>query len=453
SMGTATLLPWGLRSQRTTVIVGAAVGIAAVVVVGGGSSVEVGYATVAMAVAMVTSVAAASQIDQHRTALLERNLALDEAQRLARVGSWDWQIPTNQVTWSPELYRIFGRTPQEFHATYEAFVEYVHPEDRGTVRNTIARALSRREPFDFDHRIVRPDGTVRTLHAMGTVVAGDDGSPIRMFGTGQDVTEQKEVEEALARARDEALEAAALKSAFLANVSHEIRTPLNIIVGYNEFIAERLSELGDDSLQESQGGIQRACNRLLDTIHGILDFSRMEAGAFEVRAAPIDLGPSIEQVVKDVRPLTAQKGLALSFDNHAPGTVVRFDEYCLSSALLNLLQNAIKFTEKGSISVRLHRLDGELRLEVRDTGIGIAPGFLPRLFEAFVQEDSGFNRQFEGSGLGLALTRRYLEFNGASIDVDSKKGRGSTFTIRFPARCAEPDAAMRAAEPASRRAG
>jgi signal transduction histidine kinase len=255
-----------------------------------------------------------------------------------------------------------------------------------------------------------------------------------MLGTGQDITDRKHAEEELARARDAAVEASALKSAFLANMSHEIRTPLNIILGYNELIAAHLRDIGDDSQVEFHEGILRAGQRLTATIQAILDFSRIEARAFEIRAAPLELRPLIEKYVQDLRLLARTKGLSLTFDGGVREARVVFDEYCLSSALLNLLHNAIKFTERGEVEVTLFRdAAGTVCIGVRDTGIGIDAEFLGRLFEPFSQEHGGYTRRFEGSGLGLALTKRYLEMNGASIAVESRKGSGSTFTIRFAA--------------------
>jgi PAS domain S-box-containing protein len=251
----------------------------------------------------------------------------------------------------------------------------------------------------------------------------------------RDITERKRAEEELARARDAAVESVRLKSAFLANMSHEIRTPLNVILGCTSLLGEYLSEMGDESQRPLLEGIERGGSRLMRTIHGILDLSRIETGTFEIDPVPLDLPALIERHVSDVRVLADSKHLALAFEIREPRARVVFDEHCLSNTLMNLLGNAIKFTEAGCVSVKLFRnRQGALCLEIRDTGIGIDPAFLPRLFEPFVQEDSGYSRRFEGSGLGLALTKNYLELNGASLSVESEKGRGSVFTILFSKR-------------------
>src|SRR5438105_11532547 len=156
----------------------------------------------------------------------------------------------------------------------------------------------------------------------------------------------------------------------------------------------------------------------MDTVHGVLDFSKIETGAFEVQPVRLSLAPIVREQVRDFRATAANKGLVLTCEIEEPEAEVIFDEYCLSNALTNLLQNAIKFTDDGTVVTRICRdAEGRLLLEVRDTGIGIDSKYLPRLGEPFSQEESGFTRRFEGTGLGLALTKSYLELNGARLKV------------------------------------
>jgi CheY-like chemotaxis protein len=236
----------------------------------------------------------------------------------------------------------------------------------------------------------------------------------------------------LERALDAALEASRIKSAFVANTSHEIRTPLNVITGYVELIGEHLAVQNDESLKEYMEGTRRACARLLRTIGNMLDMSKIEAGAFDLAPTQLEIGRWLEHLLADFRVMAEQKGIALTCTIDAPDAGVVFDEYCLTQAVTNLLDNAIKFTERGSVTCWLYRAsDGTPILEIRDTGIGISEEYLPHLFEPFSQERSGLARPFQGSGLGLALTRRYLELNGASISVKTEQGQGTTFTIHF----------------------
>jgi signal transduction histidine kinase len=234
-------------------------------------------------------------------------------------------------------------------------------------------------------------------------------------------------------ARDAAVEASRLKSAFLANITHEIRTPLNVIIGYADLIAERLAELDDESGSEYSGPIRRAGQRLLHTIGAVLDLSRIESGAFELQPAQIRLADMVERQVKDLDVLARKKGIALVCKIDEPDATVFFDEHCLCNAIINLLHNAIKFTERGTVSVRVFRnRAGVLELEVRDTGEGIDEAYLPHLFEPFSQEGHESARDHQGAGLGLALVRHYVEFNHARIRVQSTKHAGTAFTISFP---------------------
>jgi signal transduction histidine kinase len=236
----------------------------------------------------------------------------------------------------------------------------------------------------------------------------------------------------LSAARDSALEGSRLKSAFVANITHEIRTPLNVILGYADLMAERLAELDDDKGREYAEPIRRAGNRLLNTIGAVLDLSRIESGAFELQPVALRLATLVERHVKDLGVLARKKGIGLLFEIDEPNATVIFDEHCLSNSIINLLQNAIKFTSTGTVSVRVFRdrMDA-LALVVRDTGEGIDREYLPRLFEPFSQEMKESAGRHEGAGLGLALVKRYVEFNGARIKVESTKHIGTAFTITF----------------------
>ena len=240
----------------------------------------------------------------------------------------------------------------------------------------------------------------------------------------------------LCAARDAALEASRLKSAFVANMTHEIRTPLNVILGYADLMAERLAEIRDESGLEYGEPIRRAGQRLLDTIGAVLDLSRIESGAFELKPATIRLADLVERHVQDLRVLARKKDIELACQIDERGAQVIFDEHCLSNTIINLLQNAIKFTDRGGVSVRVFRDSaGVLSLEVRDTGRGIDSAYLPHLFEPFSQEGNGSRPSLEGAGLGLALVKRYIDFNRARIAVESTRSVGTAFTVSF---CHEP---------------
>jgi PAS domain S-box-containing protein len=233
-------------------------------------------------------------------------------------------------------------------------------------------------------------------------------------------------------APDTAVELSRLKSAFLSNISHEFLTPLNIIVGYNDLIAEHLEELQDTSQKDHLDAVDRACNRLLRTFNAVLDYSKLESRSLVANPRTIALIPLIRVVLGEIEARALQKNLSLAFTFENEDAAVLIDEYCLLNSLRNLFDNAIKFTERGGITAHVYRESGgAICLDISDTGIGVDAAYLPHLLEPFSQEDSGTTRRFEGAGLGLALTHRYLVLNGARLTVRSEKGCGSVFTIHF----------------------
>lgn len=232
--------------------------------------------------------------------------------------------------------------------------------------------------------------------------------------------------------RDATIESARLKALFLATMSHEIRTPLHVLLTYASVIEKQLAKQRDPSKERALDAVRRAGRRLQHIVDHTLDISRMEAGAFQIRRVPLNLSTMVGQVIDEFRPMAEEKGLKLLWESGCDGAIVQFDEYCLTQAVSNLVENAIKYTDSGSVAVRLFPdHDRGTCLEVRDTGIGIDPQFMPRVFEPFSQEEAEYTRRFQGAGLGLALVKRYLALNDAQVSVTSEKGRGTTFLIRF----------------------
>jgi signal transduction histidine kinase len=228
------------------------------------------------------------------------------------------------------------------------------------------------------------------------------------------------------------LEAGRLKTAFLANTTHEIRSPLNVIMGYTELVAENLIEAGDRTQVRYLEAVKRAGRRLLSTVEKILDYARLDSGDFDFRPEPIDVASTLTAIIEEHRGSAEEKGLTLMSGIDGNDNVVMFDRRCLANVIANPWLNAIKFTEAGYVSARLFRTaTGKLKLEISDSGIGIDSAYIARAFEPFSQEDSGTARRFEGVGLGLALTRRCAALNGASVEVQSSKGCGTTVTIQF----------------------
>ncbi|MCS4193894.1 signal transduction histidine kinase [Salinibacter ruber] len=232
-------------------------------------------------------------------------------------------------------------------------------------------------------------------------------------------------------ARDQAEEAARLKSAFLANMSHEIRTPLTSIIGFAEALGDEVGD-GNGNTGRFAGLIERSGRRLLDTLDGVLNLSKLEAGQMGLETEPVDLVTKARRAAEELRPQATEKGLGLTVEIGRPEVWARADAGSVQIVLQNLVSNAIKYTEEGGVYVRVFRENGWAVLEVEDTGIGMDPALADDLFKPFRQASEGLGRAYEGSGVGLAVTQKATEEMGGQVDVETEAGAGSCFTVRLP---------------------
>lgn len=306
---------------------------------------------------------------------------------------------------------------------------WIEPEDRERWGLHLQR-LFEGEQDQCELRLQTPDGSVCWIRHYGRLER--DGSLLRLYGAAQDITLQRRALEVEQEARRQAEEMNRLKSTFLASMSHEIRTPMNGILGFAELLREELTSLDRPDLVEFVDVIERSGHRLLRLLNDVLDLSRIEAGRLELEIGPHKLAPIVEQAAGTIRARAHQKGIKLIVQV-PEAIVVLADEGRLYQVLLNVLSNAVKFTDAGFVQLTASAEGTEAVIRVQDTGVGIDPEFLPRIFEPFTQESTGWGRRFEGSGLGLAISKRLLELMGGRIAIHSQKGTGTTVEIRLPA--------------------
>ena len=306
------------------------------------------------------------------------------------------------------------------------------------IREKVRRAASG-EYVEYEADLEKPCGTPYTVAGSIRPVTNDDGAVVSMVVSARDITERKKREEALRNAKTEAEEANRLKGAFLANISHEIRTPLTSIIGFAELIGSEASELDlpNSPLPGYATMIERSGKRLLETLEGVLNLSKLQSGQMELETAPVDLARQIRWTVQELRPRAKEKEVGLRLETGP--AMAAADEGGVQIVIRNLVSNAIKYTpEGGQVWVRSCREEGRAVLMVEDTGIGMDPGVATSLFEPFRQASEGLNREYEGTGVGLAVTNEAVAQMDGAIEVDTEKDEGTRFTVRLPASAETP---------------
>jgi PAS domain S-box-containing protein len=303
--------------------------------------------------------------------------------------------------------------------------EAIAPEDHATVRQHLLR-LRQTGSARADIHLLDGDGVPRPYEVESQILALDGADAI--LSLARDVGARRAYEQGLIDAREQAEEMARLKSAFLASMSHEIRTPLTAVLGFAEVL---LDEVHDDQ-RDLVEAISSGGHRLLATLNSVLDVARLDAGSEQLHASPFDLTGQLRRSLALLDALASKRGLALTFETTAELMPVQMDAGAMDRVLINLVGNAIKFTETGSVDVRVVDTDDTITLTVRDTGIGMDASFLPDLFSEFRQESEGEARSYEGTGLGMAITKKLVDLMNGEISVESTKGVGSTFTVTLP---------------------
>jgi len=358
------------------------------------------------------------------------------ALKAAEAGVYEIDHVSKTFWASPEFVKITGQNNATYQDATQLRFPGFHPDDLTHVRESF-RALHTGDGRSgaFDARIVRPDGETRWIRISHHLKVGKGGRWLKAVGLVQDFDARKRQEIALLEAQRAAEAAGEAKSAFLANMSHEIRTPMNGVLGVLHLLkTEDLTEDGRNMLDDAL-----SCGQTLaELLNDVIDFSKIEAGRLELSEEPLDPRALLEGVMRLLRPQADAKGLHLRLDADADLGWVRSDPVRLRQALFNLLGNAVKFTERGSVTVRcMAPRPGFLRFEVIDTGVGIPAEVQGRLFQRFDQGDASTTRKFGGSGLGLAITKKLAEMLSGAVGFTSEEGLGSNFWLEIEAQATD----------------
>lgn len=371
--------------------------------------------------------------DDDDGAVIRAGRRLAEVEALSGIGSWEWDIETDRLYWSEQLCRVYGVEPDPRPLTFEDSLGRVHPDDRESVRTGVRGALERRASFETEHRAMHPDGSVHTILGRGHVLAASDGTPARMLGSGQDVTDERSA--AAERAAEDRRRAAGqARDDALSLIAHDLRSPLAVVMGYIQLL-ERQAAGGTvdiDRLMPYLERIDAAARQMSSLLDDLLTDAAIDERAEPVELAPSDLVPRLREIAEHHDPTSSLHAVVADVP---PGPMVaEVNLPKLERALHNLLVNAIKYSpDGGTITIGL-RADAETaRITVADEGIGIPEADLPLVFERF-HRGGNVSGRTSGLGLGLISVKRAVDAHHGRLAVDSVEGQGTTFTIELPLR-------------------
>jgi PAS domain S-box-containing protein len=384
----------------------------------------------------------AAKLQQENDILLQRTDKLTEAQRIAHLGNWEWDIVNNTLIWSDEIYHIFGLSPQQVNVTYDAFLQAVHPEDRQSVMDCAREALEQGHPYSMDHRILLPDGSLRYVHEQGEVSRNDDGQPVKMVGTVLDITVHKLAEETIRKLNDELetkvqkrtkqlLEAQeemvrkeklAVLGQVAGSVGHELRNPLGVMNNAVYFLQAVLTD-ADDSVKEYLNIIKSEIASSERIVSDLLDSVRTKPPHPEV----VGLAELIDQTLCKS---TIPPSVTVKLDIPELLPPLWGDAMQIHQVLRNLISNGVEaMPEGGTLEIRAVADEAakNVAIGVRDSGIGMTAEQVGKLFQPL------YTTKARGIGLGLVVVRNLTQANGGTVEVRSEQGKGSLFLVSLPA--------------------
>jgi PAS domain S-box-containing protein len=376
-----------------------------------------------------------SQRKKAETDIRDMTERLTLATSAANTGIWDWDVIKNVLVWNDQMFELYGIDIKENEATLEIWKNSIHAQDKDRVLVEVDLALKGIIEFNSEFRIVLSNGEIKHVRVLSKVYKNEEGKAVRMIGTNWDITMEKGIHNELRNAIETADRANRGKSEFIANMSHEIRTPLNAVIGFSELL-ETISQ--DNKQKQYVNSIITAGKSLLRIINDILDMSKIEAGMMKVRNEPMQLSPVFEEIRQIFTQRIEEKGLKLmlELDPELLETLY-LDEIRLRQVLLNLVGNAVKFTDAGTvkISAKPVNFDEEnvncvdIEIKIIDTGIGIPIEEQKVIFEPFRQRTGQNAAKYGGTGLGLSISKKMTELMNGELTVESVPGNGATFIL------------------------
>jgi PAS domain S-box-containing protein len=378
----------------------------------------------------LAEVAALADKVEARDARLELTLSA------SGTGFWEWDVETGELTWSDTIFRQHGMEPQPKAPDYTAYLDQIHPDDRPAFESAIGSTLEGADGFELDFRLVWPDGSVHWTHGAGRLFRDEDGRPIRMIGTGQDITERRRILEDRDRLLDEERRAGTFREAFVDVISHELRTPITTIMGLAQILARPGRADDETSRRALLEDVRSEAERLHRLVEDLLVLSRVERGRLEVEAEPIEPRRLLARIVNHEARELPSIDVETDFEPDLP--IVAGEATYVEQIVRNLLNNAAKYTPIGSmVVVSARRVEGAIEVRVTDNGPGIPTGSIDRIFELFYRDPTS-SRLAAGSGIGLFVCASLVEAMGGRIWAVRAPEGGTE--VGFSLRILEPDA-------------
>ena len=356
---------------------------------------------------------------------------LVRAQKVAKIGSWEQNLLTNEIFWSDEMFDIFGiplNTPINFNDANK----FLSTEDIEKLKLAIAKTINENVPYKLDYKIVCLNGVEKYIHGEGEVTRDENGKAIWFYGTSQDITDRKQIENELIVSKQKAEESDNLKTAFLKNISHEIRTPFNGILGFISLLIEE--DVSNEEKEKYFKIINNSSSRLMETINNIVEISNIQASEMTFKFSEFNANQLVDDILNQYLYEINSKGLTIKFENKlaVENSLIITDYIKLKTILNNLINNAMKFTTKGFIEIGVSNINKSLEFYIKDTGIGIPKNMNDEIYKIFTQVDVSDTREYEGNGLGLSIAKAYIEALNGEIWFESEENKGSVFHFTIP---------------------
>ena len=356
--------------------------------------------------------------------------------KLLSVNNYTWELILdaggNWLYSTPACKKITGFSNKELMSDQNLFYHMILPNHSKRVLEHIDSEPDLRSSIEgFEFPIIKKNKEIKWISHNCSPIFNDNGNIIGRHCYNLDITNYKNLMKEYKVSQLRAQNANRIMTMFLANISHEIRTPLTSMLGFTDLIEDQLMESSNEYLKECFDSIKSSGDRLMSTVHGILDLSLIESGNFPHNPKSIQLSKIIETIIAKYKSIADKKKIKLTYENQTNDVVISADEGNLIKALSNLIDNAIKFTDEGQVDIKLNNIHDDFVLTITDTGVGIDEDYLNQIFDPFSQEMPDFTVKYQGLGMGMAITKHCLEIDGASIVIHSKKDVGTTVVLTF----------------------